>query len=51
MVEFPARMANQVPLDYQAVMDETAEKELKEIREAQGRLDPRDLLVSRVLLE
>jgi len=43
-------MANQVPLGYQAVMDETAEKELKEIREAQERLDPRDLLVSRVLL-
>jgi len=50
MVVYLGCTVDRVPLGYQAVTDEMAVKELKEIREALGRLDPRDLLVSRVPL-
>ena len=50
MVVCPGCTVDQVPLGYQAVTDEMAVKELKEIRGAQGRLDHRDLLLLRVLL-
>jgi len=46
----PVCTVDRVLLGYQAVTDEMAEKELKEIREALGRLDRRDLLVSWVPL-
>jgi len=43
-------MASLVPLGYQAVTDVMAVMEPKVIREAEGKSDPRDLQVSRVLL-
>jgi len=50
MVVFLACMASLGPLGHQAVTDVMAVTEPKVIREAQGELDPRDLLVSWVLL-
>jgi len=50
MVAFPACMASLALPGYQAVTDVMAETERKVNKEAQERLDPRDLLVSWVLL-
>ena len=54
VVAFPACMASMVLLGYQAATDVTdvmAVRELKVIKDCRGRLDLRDLLVIRDLLE
>jgi len=50
MAVFPACMASPVLLEHQAVTDVMVVTEPKVIKEAQGRLDPRDLLVLWALL-